>query len=105
MSFLKKLFGSWGTEGDCVPRAAYQAMTRRYQLGQAVQFVVKNISTGVDHIQVQYLENNEWKWSTQDGKWVREGQDEFPDAPTIKILFFHQFLEERLVAEKKRMKQ
>ena len=104
MSILSRLFGKW-RKGSCVARALYQGATWHYDYGHEVRFAVKQLKPGRDHIQCQYYDSalGEWVWSTQHGNSVDEGKEEYPHAPTVKVLTLADFLEERLEVEKKRL--
>jgi len=88
-------FGSDYSEikGNCVPRALYQASARKLQKGQEVRFAVSHIKQGIDHIQVQYWENGEWKYSTQYGDLITNGQRHFAAEP-YKYLSWRQLQDE-----------
>ena len=93
-------FKEW-RKGSCVARALYQGAAWKYDYKEDVRFIVKNISKGVDHIQAQGYDEKraEWRWLTMHGDVVDYGRDEYPDARTLKILTFKQFLQERVEAE------
>lgn len=71
-----------------------------FQKDLPVRFIVKNISTGLDHIQCQVFMGGEWHWSMQDGGIISLGPEEYPGNKTVKILTYSDLLKERLAKVK-----
>jgi len=100
MNWFKRIFGKPEFTGDCVPRALYQGTAWVYQKKLPVRFIVQNIKPGIDHIQCQVFYDDKWEWSSQWDDYVTIGNQEFKDAPIIKILTLEQLFQERIDAEK-----